>query len=92
VAIMIQKVQEITFDCNAERQRILAAFENGTLQTTLLNVVNKFEQGDLQGIIEETKDFTIHDFEYLHWTITDILFDFAKQKPDATYIFMGNKT
>lgn len=85
--ITIEKTEKITFDCNAERQRILSAFENGKQQDTLITIVNEFEKGNLPGCINLMKDFTRDDYENLHWTITDVISGYLEQNPKIEYRF-----
>lgn len=85
--ITIEKTEKITFDCDAERQRILSAFEKGKRQDTLIAIVNDFERGNLEGCIESMKEFTGQEWEFLHWVITDVIIGHLKEIPSIEYRF-----
>lgn len=92
MVITIEKVEEIKFDCDAERQRILSAFENGKQQDTLIEVVNQFERGDLEAVAVIMRKFKPDDWETLHWTITDVMVRYIrdtdnKAKVSTSYRF-----
>lgn len=93
--ITIEKVETIKFDCNAERQRILSAFENGKQQDTLIEIVNAFEKGFFQQCADLMKDFKPDDWENLHWTITDVITSFIRyhnrENPRTLYRFVPSK-
>ena len=82
--ITIEKTETIKFDCDAERQRILSAFENGKQQDTLIEVVNQFERGDLEACAVIMREFTPDDWENLHWTLTGIMEQYIQGTTDNT--------
>lgn len=78
--ITIEKVQELKFDCDAERQRILNTFNNNDpRQSTLTEVVNQFERGDLEACAVIMRKFTPDDWENLHWVITDVMVRYLRE-------------
>ena len=86
--ITIEKTETIKFDCDAERQRILSAFNNDDpRQANLIAIVNEFERGALGACVHLMKGFKNDDWENLHWTITDVISGFLKKEPNIEYRF-----
>ena len=87
--LIIEKFEEIPFNNEAERQRILAAFDFGKLQTKLLDILTHFEKGELDEATSLVKTLAKTDWDYLHWHITDVLINHIKtqsgQHPKVKY-------
>ena len=71
--IKIEKVETINFDNEAERKRILNAFDPSPLQDKLLGIITHFEKQELTEALTIAKTLKAQDWEYLHWHLVDIL-------------------
>lgn len=69
----IQQTTTVQFDNEAERRRILAAFNFGPLQDKLLKILTHFENKELEEAAALLSTMKRDEQEYLHWTIVDVI-------------------